>query len=52
MGDQVDDHFMAHQRSASPVLGDVGEHAVLNLVPLAGAWREMTDGDLQPRFVG
>ena len=50
--DQVDDDFMAHQRFAAPVLRDEGEQTMLNLVPLAGSRREVTDRDLQPGFVG
>ena len=33
------------KRLASPVLGDVAEHPVLDLVPLARARREVADGD-------
>jgi len=39
--DQLDDDFMAYQGSSPPVLGDVAEHAMLDLVPLAGSRREM-----------
>jgi hypothetical protein len=41
---------VTHQRCASPVLSDMAEHAVLDLVPLAGAGRKVTDLDrhLQP----
>jgi hypothetical protein len=44
--DQVDDHLVAGQRPAAPVLADVREQAVLDLVPLARAGREVTDLDL------
>jgi len=47
--DQVDNRLMAYQRSASPILRDKGKHAVLNLVPLARARREVTDLDAQSR---
>jgi SH3-like domain-containing protein len=30
---------------SAPVLGDVTEEAVLDLVPLRGAWREVRDAD-------
>src|SRR6266852_8951070 len=40
VGNQNHDHFMAHQRLAPPVPGDVAKHAMFNLVPLAGAYRE------------
>jgi hypothetical protein len=35
------DGFVVDQRTAAPVLSDVAEHAVLDLVPLRGARREM-----------
>ena len=43
--DEVDDDLMAGERGASPVHRDVGEQAVLDLVPLARAGREVADGD-------
>src|SRR5206468_11470137 len=46
-GDQVDDHLAADQRLAAPVLADEAEQAVLDLVPLAGAGREVADADLE-----
>lgn len=49
-GNQVDDHLVADEWLAAPVLGDVAEHAVLNLVPLAGARRKVTDMDRQPQL--
>jgi hypothetical protein len=52
MIDQIDDDGKAFERFASPVLGDVAEHAMLNLVPLAGSWRQMTDLQDESRFVG
>ena len=35
--DQIDDGFVADQRTPAPVLGDEGEHPVFDLVPLAGS---------------
>ena len=43
VGDQLDDNFMTNQRSSSPVLRNVAEHAMLDLVPLAGSRRKMAD---------
>jgi len=43
--DEAHDGGEAHQGLASPVHGDVGEEAVLDLIPLAGARGEVTDGD-------
>ncbi len=44
-GDQVDDDLMGDERLAAPILRDEGEQAVLDLVPLAGSRRQMTNGD-------
>ena len=40
---QTDDYCQAYQGLTSPIRADVGEKAVLDLVPLAGPRREMTD---------
>ena len=42
---------MADEWFASPVLGDVAEESVLDLVPFAGARREVAHGDTQPRLI-
>jgi hypothetical protein len=49
---EVDNYLMTDERPAAPVLGDMTEHAMLNLVPLARARREMTDCDRQASVVG
>src|SRR5205085_6435586 len=49
--DQADDGGVRQQRLASPVLGDEGEEAVLDLVPLAGPRRQMAHRDREPRLV-
>jgi hypothetical protein len=51
-GDKTDDRLEATLRLASPVLADVGEQPMLDLVPLAGAGRKVTDEDSQAGFVG
>src|SRR6266566_5417916 len=51
-GDQVDDRLVVPQRLTSPVRGNEREQAVFDLVPLAGARREMTHGQRPPRLVG
>ena len=51
-GDQADDDLVADERFAAPVLADEREEAMLDLVPLAGAGREVADGDRQPALVG
>src|SRR3954463_5695006 len=43
---------MARERVAAPILGDVAEQAVLDLVPLRGAGRIVADRDRQPGLVG
>lgn len=46
---QIDDDLVAHKRAAAPILGDVAEHPVLDLVPLAGPGRKVAhmNGNLQ-----
>ena len=43
--DEIDDDFMADQWLPPPVHADVAEHAVFDLVPFAGAWGEVADGN-------
>src|SRR5882672_10093499 len=50
--DQLDDHAMADEGLGAPVLADEGEEAVLDLVPLAGAGRQVADRDVEAEFVG
>ena len=45
--DECDHHFVADQGLASPILGDVAEEPMLDLVPFAGGWGKMTHGDFQ-----
>ena len=49
--DQVHYDLASQQRAASPVVGDVAEHSMLDLVPLAGAGREVTDLHGKPKFI-
>ena len=51
IGNQLNDHLVADQRFAAPVLCDEGEQP-LDPVPLAGARWEVTDGDRYSEFVG
>jgi hypothetical protein len=48
---KVDDDFMTDERLASPVLADEREQPMFDLVPLARAWWEVRDRDLQSDFV-
>src|SRR5262245_40664659 len=49
---EVNDHLVGNQGFAPPVLGDKREEPMLNLVPLAGAWRQMANGNRQFEFIG
>ena len=51
-GNEVDYDFMTDKRLAPPVLTDEREEPMFDLVPLAGARREVTDRYLQPAFIG
>ena len=46
--DQLDDDVVADKRLAAPALGNIGEEAVLDAVPFAGAGRQMGDGYPRP----
>ena len=50
--DQVDDRLVASQRAAAPVDRDEREQAVLDLVPLARAGREVADANGDSELVG
>src|SRR5208282_5974903 len=49
--DQIHNGLVAPERSTTPILRDVAEHPVLDLVPLAGAWWEVTDMKLQSGLI-
>ena len=51
-GDELHDDLVGEQRFGAPVLGNEGEHAMLDAVPLAGARRVMGDGDGEAGLVG
>lgn len=48
---QVDDDGAAEQGSPTPIVGDMAEHPMFNLVPLAGTGREVADRDTQGEAV-
>ncbi len=50
VANEVDYHFMADPRSAAPVLGDVTEHSMFYLVPLARTGWEVANGDAKAEF--
>ena len=52
MRDELNDRFKRDQGLGTPVDGDIGEEAMFDLVPFAGARRKMTDRDAQSRLVG
>jgi hypothetical protein len=51
-GNEIHDGFVITQRLAPPIRRDEGKEAMLDLVPLAGPWRKMADGQTQTGFVG
>src|SRR5258708_3409145 len=52
VADEVDDGLVGPQRAPAPVDGDEREQAMLHLVPLAGAGREVADVDRYVELVG
>ena len=52
VGDQRDDDEEAGQRRGAPVLRDVAEHTMLDLVPLRGSRRIVADLNDQVGFIG
>ena len=51
-GDQVDHGETAGERAGAPVLRDLAEHAVLDLVPFRGAGRIMANRQRETGLVG
>src|SRR5882724_12001819 len=51
VADQIDDDGPADQRTPTPILRDMAEHAVINLVPLARPGWKMADRDLQAQSI-
>ncbi len=49
--DQIYDRLIIPKRFAAPIRGDEREQPVFNLVPFAGARREVTDGDRKTGFI-
>jgi hypothetical protein len=49
---ELDDGETIRQRAATPVLCDVAEHAVLDLIPLGCAGRIVVDMEHKPCLVG
>ena len=50
--DELHDYVVADQRPPTPVHADVREHAVFDLVPLAGTRRQVADRYGEPRIRG
>ena len=50
--DELDDRLMIGQGSASPVLRNMTEEAMFDLVPLGGPWREVGNADGNASVVG
>ena len=51
-GDEMDDRFVIPQRLTAPIGGDEGKQPVFDLVPFAGAWRQMANRNGDARFIG
>ena len=51
VGDQANNGFIIREGFPAPVRGDEREEAMLDLVPFAGAGREMTDLNRKARFI-
>ena len=51
-GDQLNDGLETDERFSTPVLRDEREQAMLDLVPLAGSGRQVTDRDGKAELVG
>ena len=49
--DEIDDCLKTGQWLAPPVLGDVTEEPMFDLVPLAGSRRKVAHVDVQPRVI-
>ena len=49
---ELDDRLMIGQGSAAPVLRNMAEEAVFDLVPLGGPWREVGNADGNASAVG
>lgn len=45
IGNEVDNRIQTNKGPPAPVLGNVAEHAVLDLVPLAGSRGQVADGN-------
>ncbi len=52
MANQVHNHLVRAQGAATPIVGDLGEQAVLDLVPFARSRWQMADGDGQAGLGG
>ena len=50
--DQLDDHLVIGEGASTPVHADLREEPVLDLVPFAGAGRQVTDRDRQTGLLG
>lgn len=50
--DQLDDRLVIGQRTAAPILRDVAEESVFDLVPLRGPWLKIRHADGEAGAVG
>ena len=49
IGDTANDHLKAQQRTTSPILSDMSEHSVIDLVPFPRARQEVTHMNRYPQ---
>ena len=52
VGNQVDNDFVAYQRTATPVHGDEREQTMFDLVPLARSWWKVVNPNVHSNFFG
>ena len=52
LGDEMDNGFVVTQGLPPPIRRDKGKQTVLDLIPLAGPRRKMTDRNGQASFIG
>src|SRR5262252_7771955 len=51
MPNEVDDHLVADQGPPPPILGNMTEHPMLDLVPLTGSRWKVSDVDRDPHGI-
>src|SRR5919109_755452 len=52
MSDESDNALERSQRLSPPILSDVAEQSMFDLVPLTCPWRQVANVNLEPRLIG